>query len=327
MMFLPILVASFMKQIILIICVFLVSGCLKHPESDSQNKALHDSDRIVILGIAQDGGYPQAGCKKDCCKAYYQGTESKKLVASLGVIDASENRFWIIDATPDFPEQLRLMDSLTGGGTFSGIFLTHAHIGHYAGLIHLGREVMGSKSIPVYVMPGMKNFLSNHGPWEQLVKLENIHLITLKADSEIRLTEKIQISPFLVPHRDEYSETVGFQVSGPGKSLVYIPDIDKWEKWNQKIKDVIELNDYVLVDGTFYQEGEIPGRNMAEIPHPFITESMDLFKDLDITTKNKVYFTHFNHTNPVIRNTHARNQIQKNGFKIVFPLQQFLISN
>ena len=50
--------------------------------------------------------------------------------------------------------------------------------------------------------------------------------------------------------------------------LIFIPDIDKWDKWGKNIHKVIEDNDYVLIDGTFFGQGEIPNRNMAEIPHP-----------------------------------------------------------
>ena len=196
-----------------------------------------------------------------------------------------------------------------------GVFLTHAHIGHYSGLIHLGKEVMGANSIPVYAMPKMRKFLNNNGPWNQLINLDNINIKKLNDGKQIKLNKQISITPFLVPHRDEYSETVGFQIKGPKKSLIYIPDIDKWEKWDQSIVDLVNKNDLAMLDGSFYQNGEIPGRDMSEIPHPFIVESIELMKP--ITKNNKIYFIHLNHTNPaLVKDSSAQKEIIKSGFNI-----------
>jgi len=265
---------------------------------------------VVVLGIAQDGGAPHAGCIKECCEEKWDNPTQYARVSSIGIVDPVSKESWIIDATPDFALQLTALDN-----QLSGIFLTHAHIGHYTGLIHLGREVMGAKEIPVYAMPKMKTFLESNGPWNQLVALNNISINEISDKGKINLNERLSITPFLVPHRDEYSETVGYKVEGPNKSLVFIPDIDKWQKWDQDIKEVVSNNTYSLLDGTFYDIDELPGRDMSEIPHPFIVESMDLFSD--IMNKSGVYFIHLNHSNPALdSNSNAFDNIKKNGFHI-----------
>ncbi len=274
---------------------------------------------FVVLGIAQDAGYPQAGCEKACCRLAWEQPARRRLVSCIAVIDPAAGEAWMLDATPDFSEQLhRLEHILPERKTrLAGIFLTHAHIGHYTGLMHLGREVMGTKSVPVYAMPRMGAFLKNNGPWSQLVSLKNIEICNLSADSAIILTERLRIKPVPVPHRDEFSETVGFKIEGPEKSLIFIPDIDKWERWEQDIRTVIRGVDYALLDGTFFQNGEIPGRDMSEIPHPFIVESMAQFGELPPEEKAKVHFIHFNHTNPVLlENSEARKSVEAGGFKI-----------
>jgi len=182
-----------------------------------------------------------------------------------------------------------------------GIFLTHAHIGHYTGLMHLGREVMGAKSTVVNVMPKMESFLRNNGPWSQLVDLKNISLSGLSDNKKVQLNSRLSIIPFKVPHRDEFSETVGYRIEGPSKSLVFIPDIDKWSKWQTDIIDIVENSDYSLLDGTFYDINELPGRDMSQIPHPFIVETMKLFKNSD--KKDSIYLIHLNHTNPLLDNS------------------------
>ncbi|MBT5721696.1 MAG: hypothetical protein HOI72_05830 [Candidatus Marinimicrobia bacterium] len=147
----------------------------------------------------------------------------------------------------------------------------------------------------------------------------------MKNDKEIKLADGLFIEPFLVPHRDEYSETVGFKIIGVNKSVLFIPDIDKWEKWDQDIFQVIQHIDIALLDGTFYSQGELPNRDMSEIPHPFIVESMETLYPLNTPNRNKVHFIHFNHSNPAIKIGTASNLIRSNRFNVaregmIFPL-------
>ncbi len=320
------------SRIVLIYCFFSFLACknpnLKENASITISADEIDQPHIFVLGIAQDGGYPQAGCKKLCCERVFNNDTAKRNVVSLAIIDPESGERWIIEATPDFREQLKMLDKhfppklvLSGveGNKYgiSGIFLTHGHMGHYTGLMQLGREVMGTQNIPVYGMPRMCDFLKNNGPWSQLVNLKNIDLRLMKADSTIQLNSRISVTPFLVPHRDEYTETVGYIIKGPTNSVVFIPDIDKWEKWDRDIEDYIQKCNYAFLDGTFYKEGEIPGRNMKDIPHPFVQESMQRFKSLPEKEKQKIYFIHFNHTNPLINHADtATAELIRNGFHI-----------
>ena len=282
-----------------------------------------DSPYVVVLGIAQDGGSPHAGCEKRCCKELWTNGDKEK-VSCVGIVDPRSGKSWMIDATPDFPEQYRILTK-EHDSELAGIFLTHAHMGHYTGLLHLGREVMGAKDVPVFAMPEMKEFLESNGPWNQLVQLNNIEIQPMKNDKEIKLANGLIIEPFLVPHRDEYSETVGYKIMGLKQSVLFIPDIDKWEKWDQEIFEVIQHIDIALLDGTFYSQDELPNRDMGEIPHPFIVESMETLYNLNSSNRNKVHFIHFNHSNPAIRNGAASNLIRSNRFDVtlegmIFPL-------
>jgi pyrroloquinoline quinone biosynthesis protein B len=273
---------------------------------------------VMVLGIAQDGGYPQAECKKECCRKVYNHKLKSQSVSSIALIDPISNEKWIFDATPNFPEQLRLLEEKTSPNQTFSIFLTHAHIGHYTGLMHLGREVIGASKIKVFTMPKMKEFLEKNGPWSQLVSLKNIDIQALKEDSIISLNERIKIQAIIVPHRDEFSETVGYKIIVGQMSLLFIPDIDKWQKWNKNIVEIIKSVDYALLDGTFYQDGEI-NRPMSEVPHPFVVETMDLLKNEPKTEKSKVHFIHLNHTNPILQpKSLQRKEVLKRGFNIAF---------
>ena len=278
--------------------------------------AQKDSPFAVVLGTAQDGGYPQANCNKTCCEKVWKNPKLSKYVSCIALVDPISNQQWLFDATPDIKFQLQLLEKKSGINPLSGVFLTHAHIGHYSGLMQLGREVMGVKNLPVYTMKRMKDFLKKNAPWNQLVKINNIKLKNLLNGRDVSLNENITIMPFLVPHRDEYSETVGYLIKTKKNSLIYIPDIDKWEDWTVDIVELIKTVDYALLDATFYKNGEL-GRDMSEIPHPFVTESMQLFSGLSTLDKNKIHFIHFNHTNPLlIKNSSEQKNVLNKGFRI-----------
>lgn len=259
---------------------------------------------VVVLGIAQDGGYPQAGCRRDDCVERFEGRKQREHVASLGIVDPQTGQRWIIDATPDFPQQLHDLERIAGAPrngapVLDGVLLTHAHIGHYLGLVHLGREVLGTRGVPVYAMPRMQQFLEHNGPWSQLVTLHNIELHSLSDHQTVALNERISITPLLVPHRDEFSETVGFIVKGPSRSVLWLPDIDKWEKWQTPIEDVVANVDIAYVDATFYSAAELPGRDLREIPHPTVEETMQRFANSPL--RSRIRLIHLNQSNPLLR--------------------------
>ena len=198
-----------------------------------------------------------------------------------------------------------------------GIFLTHAHMGHYSGLMHLGREALGSQEVPVYAMPRMMQFLPENGPWSQLVELKNITLMPLEDEQQVQASDALGIIPIEVPHRDEFSETVGYRIVGPNRSVLFIPDINKWDQWDRLLEDELREVDRAYLDATFYDVDEVGYRDMAEIPHPFMIETMDLLQELPQKERSKVHFIHMNHTNPCLDETSAAyREVRERGFNI-----------
>ena len=275
---------------------------------------------VVVLGIAQDGSVPQAGSKDHPA---WKNPDLRRLVVSLGLVAPASGGRWLFEATPDFREQLHRLDEIAPVDDvpgLDGIFLTHAHIGHYTGLMFLGHESLGARRVPVYAMPRMADYLATNGPWGQLVRYENIVLQRLEHEISVSLGNGLTVTPFLVPHRQEYAEVVGFRIEGPSRSVLFIPDIDSWEDWDEtgsRIESAIAGVDVAYVDGSFYANGEIPGRDMTGFPHPFITHSMQRFMDLAPAEKAKVRFIHLNHTNPALLvDGEARKQIEQSGFRV-----------
>ena len=272
-----------------------------------------ESDYIQVLGIVQDAGYPHIGCEKDCCKVVSPGDY---FVSCLGLVDKTNNKRYLFDATPDIHNQINLLEKFPDANLIDGIFLTHAHIGHYTGLMYLGREGLGGKNIMVYALKRMARFLTKNGPWDQLVKLNNISIQTISNKEFVKLSENIFVIPIRVPHRDEYSETVGYKIIGKSKKILFIPDIDKWDEWKKSIIEEVKLVDYAFIDGTFYNGSEL-NRDMREIPHPSIEETLQLFSNQPLTERNKIYFIHINHTNPILTNKNGiRDMVESLGFNI-----------
>ncbi len=286
----------------------------------TEKKGKTEGVSIMVLGTAQDAGSPHIACKKACCAALFQNGNNARKVVSLGILDYTNEKSYLFEATPDISTQVKVLKDAMGASSPelpSGVFLTHAHIGHYTGLMYLGKEATNAPETPVFAMPKMTSFLRENGPWSQLVSDRNILLKPLAHQQAVPLAEQLKVVPFTVPHRDEYSETVGYKIIGPNKSALFIPDINKWSVWETPIAKLIAEVDYAFLDATFYDGEEINSRDISEIPHPFVIESMDLFQSLAPADKAKVFFIHFNHTNPLLREDSPQTmKVLQEGYKI-----------
>ena len=241
---------------------------------------------VYVLGTAQDSGYPQANCYEKCCQEAWINDSLKRFPSSIAIIDQEKKKYWLIDVTPSLKEQLDLIKSFNC--SLEGIFITHAHIGHYLGLLELGLEVMNTVYTPVYVMPIMKSFLEMNAPFLQLIKQGNIILNEIEENVPVYLNRNVSILPFKVPHRNEFSETVGYKIKSSKQSIIYIPDIDSWKDWDTDINDLIKNNDIIIIDGTFYKLNELKNRDVSIVSHPSIQESMKKFSKLDKIHRKKV---------------------------------------
>lgn len=257
---------------------------------------------LVVLGAGQDAGAPQIGHAGD--------TGPRLLPTSLGVIDHEAGQRFLFEATPAITDQLHALDRIApgnpdapGGLGLDAVLLTHAHIGHYLGLAQFGRESAGASGQIVLAMPRMAQFLRTNGPWSQLVELGNITLIELPGEGLVPISDNFGVWPLLMPHRDEYSETVGYLMMTPGKTALFVPDLDSWEAWEARSGDTLEALlarvDFAMVDATFWDNNELSGRDMTEIPHPRVSATMARLQALPARERAKLHFIHYNHTNPV----------------------------
>ena len=293
-----------------------------------------DTDQIVIkvLGTAQDGGLPQIGCYCHNCLRAREEPSYARLISSIAIFDLEEVKYYLLDATPDIRIQIEAAQQrlhLEKAGSKNaphGIVLSHAHIGHYTGLMFFGYEAMSANKLPVFCSQQMRKFLSANGPWNQLINLKNISIQPIEADKKFYLTKKIAVTPFQVPHRREYSDTLGFIISGSRKKLLYISDIQSWEAWKRSIEEEAAKVDIALLDGTFYNSQELPQRNLSQIGHPFIQDTIDKLKNVVKKGKTKIYFTHLNHSNLALDpDGEARQKIENEGFALASEGMEFYL--
>ena len=258
------------------------------------------SEYIYILGNTQDAGLPHIGCQHPFCEDSFNAYE-EHYATSIAVVNSDLKKYILFEATPDITFQLNNLKKNIFDEFLlpESIYITHAHIGHYTGLMYFGREALGSKGLLVKVLPRMSNFLQNNGPWSQLVDINNIKIKEINFGSSTNELNNINVTPIQVPHRDEYSETAGYIIKGKNKKALFIPDIDKWEKWDRDLSQLAKEFDFLLIDATFYDSKEI-NRDISEIPHPLVTETINLLSGLDLEIRNKVYFIHMNHTNMML---------------------------
>lgn len=265
-----------------------------------------DAPYALVLGSAQDAGLPQIGCRLPCCEAARRDPSRRRLAASLLIADPRSGRRWLIDATPDLREQVELARGHPPGRAadgprpplFEGLFLTHAHMGHVAGLLQLGREAYDARGLPVHASPALCEVLAGNAPWSLLVESGGLELRPLEAGGTVELAPDLSVTALAVPHRAEFSDTLAFVVRGPRRALLYLPDVDAWERWDVPLEAALAGVDVALLDGTFFRDGEVPGRDLAGVPHPRMEDTLSRMALLPEGERRKVLFTHVNHTNP-----------------------------
>lgn len=318
-----------MRAALISMLLIMQVGCATKPTA-SKNPGV-DNARFdaYVLGRAQDGGLPHVGCEKDCCTSARRSGHVET-PACIGIHDRETDRLVLIEATPGIDRQLVMLheeSGVSGRGRrpVDAILLTHAHIGHYTGLMHLGREVAGTRQMPVHASPRMGSFLRENGPWSQLVELDNIEVIEFTPSSidasgptgEIfEPIEGLRVEAINVPHRDEFSDTVAFRISGPARTMLFVPDVDRWDAHPGLLTRLLSGVDVAYVDGTFYDGSELPGRDLSEIPHPAMITTMDVLAEHARMHPGSIRFIHLNHTNPALTDPALQDAIRKRGFAV-----------
>ena len=298
----------------------LCAGCATSVPSTAADSGAPPTLELFVLGTAQDGGVPHFGCEKPCCaEARKSGREL--FPACLGVVARSSGELLLVEATPRVEAQVALLHQLAAVGgrgrrPVDAVLLTHAHIGHYLGLAHFGREVASTKELPTWCSPRLANFLRSNGPWRQLVELQQIAPREFAPRTPFVPLPGLEVMAIPVPHRDEYSDTMAYRLKGPNRTILFVPDIDAWDRAPGLLDELIAGVDVAYLDATFYDGRELPERKLAEIPHPLMTDTMQRLAGLAQKRPGAIRFLHLNHTNPALHDAAIVERITAAGFAI-----------
>ena len=303
--------------------LWLLSLCLLIGACVSSEPQLEPVDvELFVLGIAQDGGLPHLGCERECCEEA-RASGRVEYPASLGIVDrrGGDPKLLLVEATPRVEEQTALLHKLAGvhgrgRSPVDAIMVTHAHIGHYLGLALFGREVVGAKNLPVWCSPRFADYLRGHGPWQQLVALKQIDVRAFVVGESFEPWPGVSVRAVAVPHRDEFSDTMAYVITGPSRSALFVPDVDAWERVPGLLAQLLEGVDVAYLDGTLYDGSELPDRNLSEIRHPLILRTMDMLAHVARAHPGRIRFLHLNHTNPALHDEHIRASITARGFAV-----------
>lgn len=303
-------------------CLWVTLCVLFHSCANLDEQAATADVELFVLGVAQDGGLPHLGCDRACCKDA-RATGRVEYPACLGLVDrrGGDAKLLLVEATPRVEEQTALLHRLAdvhgrGRTPVDAVMVTHAHIGHYLGLALFGREVVGAKNLPVWCSPRFAEYLRGHGPWQQLVQLGQIDVRAFVVGEAFAPWPGVSVRAIAVPHRDEFSDTMAYVITGPNRSVLFVPDVDAWDRAPGLLTELLEGVDVAYLDGTFYNGSELPERNLSEIRHPLITKTMDKLEEVAAAHPGRIRFLHLNHTNPALHDAAIRAAVQERGFAI-----------
>lgn len=307
---------------LLAFALLFVASCVTDRSDDLSRKTAGENSRysLWVLGTAQDGGVPHVGCKRECCERARR-TGAHRYPVSIGIVDRTTHSLAMIEASPEIDAQIALLHARSdlhgrGRNPIDALLLTHAHIGHYAGLVHFGREVASTKELPVFSTARMARYLSTNGPWSQLVDLRQIELRTVEPRARFELLPGLDVEAFPVPHRDEFSDTMAYKIHGPDHVVLFVPDVDRWDAHPGLLDQLLDGVDTAYIDGTFWDGRELPGRDITEIPHPLIVDTMLRMAERARQRPGSIRFLHLNHTNPLWHDETLRARVKTLGFAI-----------
>ena len=284
---------------------------------------------LTILGIAQDGGVPHAGCSCARCMSAHADPSLRRHPVACGV-RGGDGSLHLIEASRSLPDQMRLWAEALGAEGVArpdSVSLTHIHLGHIDGLGQFGKEVMGCSEMPLFASESVLDELSGRsvlGPFSAA---------TVQPMERFCPSEgcgfEMEFVP--VPHRDEHADTHAVVIRGSNRSVLFLPDHDDWDQTLHRHGAVSIRQwltdrevDIALLDGSFWDASELPGRDMSEIPHPPVSETLARLGER-VEGDTEVHFIHLNHSNPLLGPGPQADELSDLGWGVVVQGQQFAL--
>ncbi len=282
--------------------------------------------RVLVLGSAAGGGFPQWNCNCEACRRARAGQPGAVARTQSSLAVSADDRHWfLLNASPDLRQQINANPPLhpqeaLRHSPISGVVLTNGDIDHVAGLLTL-RE---SSPLVVYATARVLAILRENSIFKvlnpDLVQRREIELDTpFEVTTADGAAAGLTVETFAVPGKvalyledpgagpdfgTRPEDTVGLRVAAPGTGayFFYVPGC---AAMTGHLAARLKGAPLVLFDGTLWRDSEMidaglgvkTGKRMGHISMSGADGSLAAFEKLGVERK---VFIHINNTNPAL---------------------------
>ncbi|WP_251092068.1 pyrroloquinoline quinone biosynthesis protein PqqB [Streptomyces sp. Caat 7-52] len=287
--------------------------------------------RVVLLGTAAGGGFPQWNCACALCAAARDGKLPSR-TQECAAVSGNGRDWWLLNASPDLRAQLAATPALWPGPgprqtSVRGVLLTDAEADHVSGLASL----RGAAGLKVYAAPPVRAVLSparaaldRYAPWEWADSLADggfvlagglvvtAHPMGARIPRYVPAQAPAPAGPWVTAYRIEDLASGGV--------LVYAPCVGAW---SPALDELCAEADCVLLDGTFFAADEMgttvrSGAGQAALGHLPVTGPDGTLAALARHPRPRRIYTHLNNTNPLLDpGSPARARVAEHGAEIL----------
>lgn len=281
--------------------------------------------RIILLGTAAGGGFPQWNCNCPNCREARSGSNRVlPRTQSSAAVSANGKDWFLLNASPDLRFQLdncpdlHPLTNVPRSTRIEAVLLTNADLDHTLGLllmregerirIHATRDVRRALTSGISIRPTLESFCGT-----QWVRPPNklSPLICRDGNPSGLLYQAIELTgkkpPRYMKGRDSAGSAynVGYRLvdDRTGGKMVFLPDVALLNE--ATLREASEC-DVLLFDGTFWSENEMREKGVGNLPasktgHVPISGRHGSLKSLAQLPVPRRIYTHINNTNPILR--------------------------
>jgi pyrroloquinoline quinone biosynthesis protein B len=291
--------------------------------------------RILVLGSAAGGGFPQWNCSCPVCRLAWSGDKRvrPRSQSSLAVT-ADGVRWLLLNASPDLRQQIIASPDLHPHGPsrhspISAVFVTNADVDHLAGLLTL-REQQG------FVLFGSRATLDQVAATSLFGVLNKDLVQTRPVDLDQPLDTGLGLTvrPFAVPGKvplyledadlvvgAETESTIGLEISDGARRFFYVPGC---AEINERVERRLRGAEVLFFDGTTFTDDEMVALGLSSktawrMGHVSMSGDKGSVACLaDSGIARKIYI-HINNTNPVlVEDSTERGVVERAGWEVAF---------
>jgi pyrroloquinoline quinone biosynthesis protein B len=296
--------------------------------------------KIIVLGSAAGGGFPQWNCNCRNCSGLRSGAIRARARTQSSIAVSSDGRDWVlVNASPDILAQIRATPALqparsTRDSGIAAVMLMDAQIDHVTGLLML-RE---GNPLPLYCTQPVWHELNNGLPLASVLSHycgAHWHALSVDGDAAMQVPgiagtrfTPIALSSKAPPyslHREhpEPGDNIGLLIEDmdSGKSAFYAPGLGAIDA---RVDAALRRADCVLVDGTFWTADEmialgLSKKSAADMGHLPQSGDAGMIAVLDRIGERRKVLIHINNTNPILDEDSAqRATLARHGIEVAF---------